>query len=173
MQMTIDRLASFTSWRDLDIHLGKRTSKEKGDDFELLVKYYFSVQPEFYHLYDHVWLFDEVPTLELEKLGLVRQDLGIDIIAKTGEEYHAIQCKYHGDENRSVTFREVSTFLTLYESCNYFRQAFICSNAVSVSPNLQKIGGKETKYLLNDTWANLDKDFLNLLKPSLNRTKLN
>ena len=31
----------------------------------------------------------------LNDIGLPRQDLGVDLIAKSGNEYHAIQCKYH------------------------------------------------------------------------------
>ena len=57
--------------------------------------------------YDNIWLLSEVPKKELEIIGLESRDLGIDLIAKKGNEYHAIQCKYHTDKNQNVTFREV------------------------------------------------------------------
>ena len=72
--------------------------KDKGDAFELLTKLYFKINPV-YHFYDEVWLLSEVPLKELEYLGLPSHDLGIDLIAKNGNEYHAIQCKYHSEKS--------------------------------------------------------------------------
>ena len=79
------------------------SNKAKGDAFEQLVHTYFKLDPK-YAFYDDVWLFSKVPNVVLEELGLPSQDIGIDLIAKTGYEYHAIQCKFHQDNTQSVTF---------------------------------------------------------------------
>lgn len=102
------------SWNDFQSKLLSLNKKEKGDAFELLTKLYFKINPVF-SFYEEVWLFDDVPTKELEYLDLPSHDLGIDLIAKQGNEYHAIQCKYHSDKTSSVTFKEVSTFISLLE----------------------------------------------------------
>ena len=82
------------SWENYVKAQDKLNSKEKGDTFELLTKIYFSISPQ-YNFYDNVWLLEEVPEKILEEIGLPRQDLGVDLIAKYEDEYHAIQCKYH------------------------------------------------------------------------------
>ena len=99
-------------WNDFISNLETLNKKEKGDAFELLSKLYFKLSPK-YNFYDEVWMLADVPISVLEELGLPGHDLGIDLIAKSGTEYHAIQCKYHSVKNQSVTFKEVFTLIKL------------------------------------------------------------
>ncbi len=135
-----------------------KNNKEKGNTFEKLVLAYFKLDPK-YQFYDDVWLYANVPTLVLEELGLPKQDIGIDLIAKNGNEYHAIQCKYHEDNKRSVTFREVSTFISLLESTPKITQGYICSTADLTSRVFNKLNTKPINLILNDTWQSLSKEF--------------
>ena len=136
----------------------KLSSKSKGDNFEKLTYAYFKLDPK-YQFYDEVWLYANVPTLVLEELGLPKQDIGIDLIAKNGNEYHAIQCKYHEDNKRSVTFREVSTFISLLESTLKITQGYICSTADLTSRVFNKLNTKPINLILNDTWQSLSNEF--------------
>jgi predicted helicase len=140
-----------------------RNNKEKGNAFEQLVYAYFKLEPK-YSFYDEVWPFSDVPSLVLEELKLPSQDIGIDLIAKMGDEYHAIQCKYHQDNSQSVTFKEVSTFISLLESNTKITQGYICSTADITSRILGKLNTKPINLLLNDTWAELDETFFERLK---------
>ena len=162
-----------SSWDDFVSSLSLLSKKEKGDAFELLTKYFFLIHPV-YSFYDNVWMLSEVPQKELEYLGLPSHDLGIDLIAKTGNEYHAIQCKYHSDKNKSVTFKEVSTFTTLVESNSKISQGYICSSALSTSKNFDKVNKGGLIKLLADTWGGLDEEFFKNLNQKLNgrKTKL-
>jgi predicted helicase len=135
-----------------------KNNKEKGNTFEKLVLAYFKLDPK-YQFYDEVWLYANVPTLVLEELGLPKQDIGIDLIAKNGSEYHAIQCKYHEDNKRSVTFREVSTFISLLESTPKITQGYICSTADLTSRVFNKLNTKPINLILNDTWQSLSNEF--------------
>ena len=116
------------SWDGLETKLADLSKKQKGDAFELLTKLYFEINPV-YDFYDEVWMFSEVPQKDLEYLELPSHDLGIDLIAKYGNEYYAIQCKYHSDKNQSVTFKEISNFISLLESNSKISQGYICSSA--------------------------------------------
>ncbi len=135
-----------------------RNNKEKGNAFEQLVYAYFKLEPK-YAFYDEVWPFSDVPSLVLQELKLPSQDIGIDLIAKMGDEYHAIQCKYHQDNSQSVTFKEVSTFISLLESNPKITQGYICSTADITSRVFNKLNTKPINLLLNDTWADLDATF--------------
>ena len=146
------------SWSDFQSFASVIGNKEKGDAFELLTKLYFKLNPV-YAFYDEVWLLDEVPQKELDILNLPSQDLGIDLIAKSGNEYHAIQCKYHGDKNQNVTYREVSTFLQQIESNKRISLGYICSSANGMSKNYLKVQKKQVQELLIDTWQKLDGTF--------------
>jgi len=59
-------------------------TKSMGDAFEHLTKLYFQINPLYRSKYEEVWLLDEIPSKDLEYLDLPRQDLGIDLIAKSG-----------------------------------------------------------------------------------------
>ena len=139
------------SWSDFQGRLEFLDNKKKGNAFELLTKLYFKINPV-YSFYDEVWLFDELPTKELEYLELPTQDLGIDLIANYGNEYHAIQCKYHSDKTSSVTFKEVSTFISLLESNDKITQGYICSSADLTSRNFNKLKTKPINLIMSDSW---------------------
>ncbi len=151
-------LLKCTSWYVFVSELEKLTKKEKGDAFELLTKLYFKLSPK-YEFYDEVWFLSETPSKVLEEIGLPQHDLGIDLIAKSGDDYHAIQCKYHSDRNQSVTFKEVSTFISLLESNSKLTQGYICSSADLTSRNFQKLKTKPINLILSDSWEELEKEF--------------
>lgn len=151
-------LESVSSFQNFTKLLSEKNNKEKGNAFEQLVYAYFKLEPK-YSFYDEVWPFATVPTLVLEELQLPSQDIGIDLIAKIGDEYHAIQCKYHQDNSQSVTFKEVATFISLLESNSKITQGYICSTADITSRVFNKLNTKPINLLLNDTWAELDELF--------------
>ena len=152
------------SWDDFEEKLTSLNNKEKGGYFERLTQYYFNLDPSLSSYYDSVWLLSELPEKERAYLGIPSQDLGIDLIAKKGEEYHAIQCKYHTDKNSSVTFNEVSTFISMLEGNPKLSRGYICSTATSTSKNLKKVKTKPLAHILHDTWDNLDENFFEKVK---------
>ncbi len=158
------------SWNDFQTKLLSLNKKEKGDAFELLTKLYFKINPVF-SFYDEVWMLSEVPQKTLEYLKIPSHDLGIDLIAKNGDEYHAIQCKFHTDIDSSVSFKEVATFISLLEGNKNFTQGYICSSANVTSRNFEKIETKPITTILADTWQNLDKDFFDKARLFLNKEK--
>lgn len=164
---------NWTSWNEIDSVLQSASNKEKGDLFELLSKFYFIYSFQYQNYYDNVWLGNDIPQKVLDELGLPKQDLGIDLIAKYGDEYHAIQCKYHGDNTKSVTYNEVSTFLSLYASSPKLTQGFICSTADHISANLNKVNSKPISYLLIDTWEGLNEDFFRTVRDTENNKTFN
>ena len=126
------------NWSDFKNKLDNLNNKEKGDSFELLTKYFFLTLPR-YSIYDNVWLLNEVPQKVLDQIGLPRTDLGIDLILKKGNEFHAVQCKYHTNTSKSVTYNELSTFLALIGKYKKISRAYICSNANVTSKNYDKL----------------------------------
>ena len=155
------------NWQDFDDKLSSLGNKEKGDAFELLTKCYFKIKPQYNH-YDEVWLLDEVPQKELDYLKIPSHDLGIDLIAKEGKEYYAIQCKYHGDKNKNVTLDEVATFLNAVSSNNRITMGYLCSSGIDTSKNYQKSQKKEIQEILADSWQLLDKVFFDNVRKLLN-----
>jgi len=159
------------NWEEFVSMLENLNKKEKGDAFELLAKLYFKLSPK-YSFYDEVWMLSEVPVSVIEELGIPGHDLGIDLIAKNGNEYHAIQCKYHSDKNQSVTFKEVSTFISLLESNSKFTQGYICSSADITSRNYNKLNTKPINLILSDSWQELPREFFENARHFLSRKKV-
>lgn len=156
-------LKNSNSWSEFKLKMDALPKKQMGNAFELLTKLYFKINPV-YSFYDEVWLLNEVPSTVFEYLGLPSHDLGIDLIAKQGDEYHPIQCKYHSEKNSSITFNEVSTFISLLEGNDKFTQGYICSTANVTSKNLDKVKNKPINLILSDSWVQLDEDFFERLR---------
>lgn len=97
------------------------TEKEKGTDFERLMKLWFLTDPRYASL-QQVWLWEEFPA----RKDFGGKDLGIDLVARTeAGDYWAIQCKCYAEDalidkgsvdsflaNASRTFLDPETFQT-------------------------------------------------------------
>tara|TARA_B110000908_G_scaffold170447_1_gene230065 strand:- start:1342 stop:4659 length:3318 start_codon:yes stop_codon:yes gene_type:complete len=157
------------NWNDLDIKIKSLPSTtQMGDAFELLTKYYFQINPKLKVKFQEVWLQNEIPVTIKKTLGLPIKDLGFDLLVKSDNQYYPVQCKYHSDFKRNITFQEVSTFLALYESNSKLSKAFITSTAGDVSNNYKKVVNKPIQLILYDTWQSLDKTFFDQLRNKLN-----
>jgi predicted helicase len=104
-----------------DIRLKATTEREKGTDFERLMKLWFLTAPRYSEL-EKVWLWEEFPS----RKDFGGKDLGIDLVARTEYgDYWAIQCKCYAEDaqidkgavdsflaNSSRTFTDPDTFQT-------------------------------------------------------------
>ena len=104
-----------------EIRLKAMTEREKGTDFERLMKLWFLTDPRYSEL-EKVWLWEEFPC----RRDFGGKDLGIDLVARTEYgDYWAIQCKCYAEEtqidkgavdsflaNASRTFTDPETFQT-------------------------------------------------------------
>ena len=163
-------LININCWDDFKVYAESMpNTKSMGDAFEQLTKLYFQINPLYRSKYDQVWLLDEVPSKVLEYLDLPRQDLGIDLIAKSGDEYHAIQCKYHSDKTNTVKNSEISTFTSILANKKNLSHGYICSTALSTSRNFNKLEIENISNILFDTWSFLDKDFFDKARQKLKK----
>ena len=77
-----------------EIRLKSITEKEKGTDFERLMKLWFLTDPRYSNL-EKVWLWEEFPC----RKDFGGKDLGIDLVARTEYgDYWAIQCKCYAED---------------------------------------------------------------------------
>ena len=80
-----------------EIRLKSTTEKEKGTDFERLMKLWFMSDPR-YNFFEKVWLWEEFPA----RKDFGGKDLGIDLVARRDNgDYYAIQCKCYAASTRS------------------------------------------------------------------------
>lgn len=89
-----------------EIRLKSLTEKQKGTDFERLMKLWFLTDPRYSNL-EKVWLWEEFPS----KKDFGGVDLGIDLVARTEYgDYWAIQCKCYA-EDATIDKAAVDSFL--------------------------------------------------------------
>lgn len=168
----VSLFSKINSWEDFNKALVPLNTKQMGDAFELLTKAYFEIDHK-YNNYDNIWLLSEVPKKDLEIIGLESRDLGVDLIAKKGSEYHAIQCKYRTDKQPSVTLGDVATFLTNLGGYEKLTAGYLCSSAVFTSKNYDDVKKKPVSKILHDTWSNLDEEFFSRVNKYLKKEKYN
>ena len=165
-------LDKINSWDDFKSYAeAMPNTKSKGDAFEHLTKLYFQINPLYRSMYDNVWLLEEVPSKILEHLEIPKQDLGIDLIAQRGSEYHAIQCKYHSNKDTSVNNKEVATFTSLLANKKKLTHGYICSTAIKTSANYNKLDIQNISNVLYDTWSTLDQEFFDNARKILEKKK--
>ena len=156
------------SWNDFKDSLSGLTAKEKGDAFELLVKYYLLLDPIYSSLLKKVWLFGEIPTKLHKRLNLPDRDMGIDLIAQTGDnQFWAIQCKYRDNEQKQITWRDISTFEALAFSNKNISFALLCATSEKVTKVLEKQENIGLRTI--EVWRNLDKTFFNSVRALLKK----
>lgn len=168
----INLFQKINSWEDFRKILSTLSKKEKGDFFELLTKYYLLFDPIYSTRLSKVWLLRDVPEPIRVSLALPETDQGIDLIAqtKTGE-FWAIQCKYREEEEKSLTWREISTFSGLsFGVCKDISFGLICTNLdrfTNVLKNQDNVG-----FLTSEVWHGLDSNFFKKIGEALSNRQL-
>lgn len=83
------------------------TEKEKGTQFERLMRAWLRTDPRYADRFEHVWLWEDFPARQ----DFGGKDTGIDLVAKTHDgDYWAIQCKCYA-ENAVIDKPSVDSFL--------------------------------------------------------------
>jgi superfamily II DNA or RNA helicase len=164
----MDQLKKVKSWTEFVSLLSGLNEKEKGNAFEELTLQYLRLHPTYATILDTVWHQRNIPHAIRKKLKLPITDEGIDLVARTKEgSYWAIQCKYHEDENHSLTRKELATFTDLaFGICKGFELALVCTSADRFSYKLEMYG-ERISFIAGDAWRELDSNFFNLLHRSL------
>jgi len=114
--------------------LKRRTTKAKGDVFETFCVMYLKAIG-----YDDAWLLNDTPTDLLDKFSLKpKNDVGIDIVARIGKKYYAVQAKYRSppkDKRRPhcVRWTELSTFYALCARTGPWEKHIVMTNCSYVN----------------------------------------
>lgn len=89
-----------------EIRLKSLTEKDKGTDFERLMKRWFLTDPRYSEI-EKIWLWEEFPS----RKDFGGADLGIDLVARTEYgDYWAIQCKCYAEDTQ-IDKGAVNSFL--------------------------------------------------------------
>ena len=144
------------------------SNKAKGDAFELLVKLYLQIDPQYRTKLRSVWLYDETPAKVRKHLRLPARDMGIDLVAETNDrEYWAIQAKYRTAARRRLAFRELSTFAALtYTTCRNFDYALVCTTTDRISRQLEELPDR-IGVRSSEVWLELPPDFFRQVRARL------
>ena len=132
--------------------------KVRGDIFEdFCVVYLCKVAG-----YDNAWRLPDVPVDVLEKLGMKRQDFGIDLIVEKVGKYSAVQCKYKkhvSSKINMVTWKALSTFYALCLRTGPWDKYIVMTNCSYVRHQGKKnakdltIGLKKLQSITKSQWT--------------------
>ena len=155
------------NWNEFKEVLSGLSKLEKGKTFEELTKYYLQYNPVYKSKLKQVWLQHELTPTILKKLGLPKNDQGIDLIAETKEgSYWAIQCKYLQDEDKKLSHRSISTFVSLSKGiAKNISYCLVCTTLDDYA-TLYK-GQENIGFCTSDEWRKLDKDFFDWLRTAI------
>ena len=130
------KISESKSWKELNEVLSSLTtskkSKEAGDIFEYVCKYYLETAPQYQSKLKKVWLLKEVKSDLKRKLNLPDTDEGIDLIAETyDKEYWAIQSKYRSNPQDTLTIKgDLATFANLaFNNCKHISHGLVLTTS--------------------------------------------
>lgn len=110
--------------------------RQRGTDFERLVKWFLLHDPSWQSKLQNVWMWDEAPTND-------GQDTGIDLVALDIDgSYWAIQAKCY---TKNLTFEDVSTFLAKAHMDKRYQHYMLADSAPALSGQLEKLIGEDTE----------------------------
>lgn len=114
--------------------------------------------------YDNAWRLEDVPPEILEKMGMKRQDFGIDLIVEKAGKYSAVQCKYKkhvSSKINMVTWKALSTFYALCLRTGPWEKYIVMTNCSYVRHQGKKtqkdvsIGLKKLQTMTSDQWVSM------------------
>jgi predicted helicase len=135
---------------------GVSPSVLKGDYFERFCQIYLLITPEYQLKLDNVWRNEEIPSKIKKKLNLPRDDEGVDLLVQTTSgEFWSIQCKYRSDQDKALTYKELSTFTTLsFNSAKNISHGIVMHT--SYKPIRKRKLLKNISYIDQSRWINFD-----------------
>lgn len=152
-------ISQCSNWNDFESILGELSNQEKGRAFEDLVKLYLSTDPTFSSKIVKIWHHSEIPLDVIRILELPQPEIGVDLVARVNDgSYWAIQCKYHHDKDSNVSYQEISTFLSITERDNTFRNLshrLLCTSANGVSDRVVRSHSNRLGYLTSGSFTEL------------------
>ena len=112
--MTAKLIQSAKNWQGFVDSLVPLRQDERGKAFELLTELFLQIDPVYRSKLKTVWHHSNLPSSIRNKLGLPYPEIGVDLVAETHDgDYWAIQCKYHHDPSRNLTYGELKSFLDI------------------------------------------------------------
>ena len=110
------------------------TEREKGTYFEELIIQYLKHEASYHDLYSNVWTYANWARGQ----GLDARDSGIDLVAQTRgtDEFHAIQCKFYG-ENHRIQKADIDSFFTASGKRHFRLRLIIDTTIVPWSANAE------------------------------------
>ncbi len=159
-------------WKDFKRALEPLEPQDKGTPFEELTRLYLLTEPTFSTKIKKIWHHKKIPQKVMDELGLVRPEIGVDLLAQVKDgTYWAIQCKYHSDQTRNVSLKEISTFFSVTERKKTYSKLshrLVCTSANEISRNVQKLHSEKLGYLTSADFSKLGKDEFNAFRDLLN-----
>ena len=161
---TKELVLSSHNWDEFSAQISKLGSdpvnnKKKGDVFELLTSLYFINNPIFSSKLTNLWHHSNVPHKVFDSLDLQRPEIGVDFIAESNEgNIWAIQCKYHDDVHKNISYDEVSTFFSITErdvTYQKIRHRIISSSALEVSKKISTVHKEKLGFITYSDFSQL------------------
>ncbi len=147
------------NWKEFKTILEPLNNTEEGRIFEELTRLYLLTEPTFSTKIEEVWHHTDIPQKIVDELGLQQPEIGVDLIAQVKDgTYWAIQCKYHEDQNRNVSYKELSTFLSITERDKTYPKLshrLVCTSANEISRRVQKAHPEKLGYLTSADFSKL------------------
>ena len=136
--------------------------KLKGDAYEYLTKFVLKSDPAFSLSFKEVFHHSELSIKLRDKLKLPQPEVGVDLIAECHDGFYcAIQCKFHQDPDKNVTYEELSTFFSVTERNQTYSKLshrLICTSANSISNKVVKLHPEKLGFLTQTDFASLDEE---------------
>ena len=169
-------ITSANSWNEFERSLEPLGKTEKGRAFEELTRLHLLTDPTFSTKIKEIWHHSDVPQKIVDQLGLQRPEIGVDLVAQVKDgTYWTIQCKFHQDRTKNVTYDELSTFFSITERDKTYPKLshrLVCTSAIGISHRVGKAHPKKLGYLTSAEFSALGKEQFDAFRKLLSGVRL-
>lgn len=164
-------IRSANNWHEFESSLSHLGKTEKGRAFEELTRLYLKTDPVFSTKIEEVWHHSDVPQSIIDDLRLQKPEIGVDLIAQVKDgTFWAIQCKFHQDRTKNVSYEELSTFFSITERDQTFPKLshrLVCTSADGVSHRVGKAHPYKLGYLTSFGFSSLGRKEFDVFRKAL------
>jgi predicted helicase len=164
----MEHIVSANSWKEFEHTLEALSTTEKGRAFEELTRLYLLTDSTFTSKITNLWLHSEVPQRVVDDLELQHPEIGVDFISQVNDgSYWAIQCKFHQDRTKNVTYDELGTFFSITERNKTYKKLshrLVCTSSNGISRKVYNAHPEKLGYITSSEFSKLGQNEFDLFR---------
>ncbi len=120
------------------IEVSTLTERDKGTQFETLVRTFLALDAEYKDLYTEIYTVKEFAK-SYPDYKINARDAGVDLYCKNKDDnmFTAVQCKFYKKDNKIISKKDLNTFLAESDKTFISKRLFVTTQDIDITDNAE------------------------------------